>query len=164
MSLLRAPALRSSTALIALLALCTGLSACAKDEPAPPRADREFRDFQLVYPVLLRDCGFHACHGAPERFFRVVGPGRVRLDPDSAAFDGVTGDEASASYQSALTMLDADHPEESLLLKKPLAIEAGGSSHGGNDPFGRNVYRTAQDEGYLALARFVFALPEPDAE
>jgi hypothetical protein len=154
--------LRTHLTGFALLALPLSLVACAKDEPAPPRADRAFRDFQLVYPVLLRDCGFHACHGATERFLRVVGPGRVRLDADTEAFDGATGDEAGASYQSALTMLDAEHPERSLLLVKPLAIEAGGASHGGNDPFGRNVYRTAQDEGYLALARFVFAIPEPD--
>src|ERR1700755_2646142 len=31
-----------------------------------------------VIPVLLRDCGFQACHGSPERFFRVWGPGRTR--------------------------------------------------------------------------------------
>lgn len=149
----------------ASLALCASLLACADDAPAPPLADREFRDFQQVYPVLLRDCGFHACHGAPERFFRVVGPGRVRLDPDTDAFDGATGNEAGVSYQSALTMLDVEHPERSLLLQKPLAIEAGGASHGGNDAFGRNVYRTAQDEGYLAIARFVLAQqPEAEAE
>ena len=54
-------------------------------------------------------------------------------------------------------MLDAEHPERSLLLKKPLAIEAGGASHGGNDDYGRNVYRSAHDQGYLAISRFVFA-------
>ena len=147
-----------------LLALCAPFAGCSEDQPAPELADREFRDFQLVYPILLRDCGFHACHGASDRFFQVVGPGRVRLDADSEAFDGATGTEASASYQSALTMLDAEHPERSLLLLKPLAIEAGGASHGGNDAFGRNVYRTAQDEGYLAIARFVLAQPAQDEE
>jgi hypothetical protein len=145
-----------------MLVTCAPLAGCSDQEPAPARADREFRDFQLVYPVLLRDCGFQACHGASDRFFRVVGPGRVRLDGDSEAFDGATGTEAGASFQSALTMLDAEHPERSLLLLKPLAIEAGGASHGGNDAFGRNVYRTAHDEGYLAIARFVLAQPAAD--
>lgn len=156
----RARSIATTLLLVPALALCASFFGCSDDQPAPPLAEREFRDFQAVYPVLLRDCGFHACHGAPERFFRVVGPGRVRLDADSEAFDGATGDEASASYESALTMLDAEHPERSLLLKKPLAIEAGGASHGGNDAFGRNVYRTAHDEGYLAISRFVFAQPE----
>ena len=155
----RARSIATTLLLAPALALCSPLVGCKDDEPAPALADREFRDFQEVYPVLLRDCGFPACHGARERFFRVVGPGRVRLDGDSTAFDGATGDEASASYQSALTMLDAEHPERSLLLKKPLAIEQGGASHGGTDDFGRNVYRTVHDEGYLAISRFVFAQP-----
>ena len=55
-------------------------------------------------------------------------------------------------------MIDSDNPKSSLLLRKPLAIAAGGVSHGGNDRFGRNVYRTADDEGSLALARWVFAI------
>jgi len=156
----RTRSLAAAFSLALALALCAALSGCSDDEPAPAMADREFRDFQELYPVLLRDCSFHACHGAPERFFRVVGPGRVRLDSESKAFDGATGDEASASYESALTMLDAEHPERSLLLKKPLAIEAGGASHAGMDDFGRNVYRSTHDEGYLAISRFVFAQPK----
>lgn len=109
----------------------------------------------MVYPVLLRDCGFHACHGAEERFYRVWGPGRARLDPETRAFDGVTGDEASASFTLALSMIDARHPERSLLLRKPLAVAAGGAAHGGVDGFGRDVYRTVDDAGYVALRRWV---------
>jgi len=141
-------------------ALVLGGAGCAQDDTAPPVADRKFRDFQQVFPVLQRDCGFNTCHGSADRFFRVFGPGRVRLKADTAAFDGVTGDEASASFQSALAMIDAEHPERSLLLKKPLALEAGGATHGGADPYGRNVYRTVNDEGYIAIARFVFSKAE----
>jgi hypothetical protein len=122
-------------------------------------ADRDFKAFQVVYPVLIRDCAFHTCHGAPERFFHVWGPGRVRLDPASKAFDLLTGDEASASFDSALSMIDARHPEQSLLLRKALALEAGGMAHGGVDAFGRNVYRTVNDAGFLALSHFVLSPP-----
>ena len=111
--------------------------------------------------MLLRDCGFPACHGAKERFFRVWGPGRSRLPNDMGvipeAFDLPTGDELSASYSLALSMIDEQHPVASLLLRKPLAIAAGGAGHLGVDGYGRDVYRTAEDSGFLAIARWVHA-------
>lgn len=124
----------------------------------PP--EHAFRDFQVVAPILQRDCGFHTCHGSEDRFFRIYGPGRARLDPETLAYDGLTGDEASASFTSALSMIDARNLEESLLLRKSLAVEAGGAEHGGVDRFGRNVYRTVDDEGYLAIERFVLSVAE----
>lgn len=141
----------------AALGVCAALAltACTASEQSWEPPESSFRDFQVVYPVLLRDCGFHACHGAKERFYRVYGPGRARLDPDTQAFDGVTGDEASASYTFALSMIDVHHPEQSLLLRKPLAVAGGGSSHGGVDRYGRDVYRTVDDAGYVALEHWV---------
>jgi hypothetical protein len=129
---------------------------CQSEPKAFHIAERDFREFKDdVFPVLLRDCGFHTCHGSSERFFRVFGPGRARLDPASGAFDLPSGDEVALSYQLALSMIDAEHPQESLLLRKPLAVEAGGAAHLGGDAFGRNVYRTVNDAGYLVLARWV---------
>jgi hypothetical protein len=46
------------------------------------------------------------------------------------------------------------------LLQKPLAIAAGGSGHLGVDKYGRDVYRTAQDSGYVVLARWVYSKPQ----
>jgi hypothetical protein len=132
-------------------------------DPYEP-ADRDFREFQRIYPVLVRDCGFHACHGGEDRPFRIYGPGRARLDDDERAFDRVTGDEVSLSFSLTLSMIDAKDPAESLLLRKPLAVEAGGVGHHGVDRYGRDVYRTANDEGYLRLARFVFAVTEPEED
>jgi hypothetical protein len=148
---------------LALALLCCG--ACA-DEPATAGfARREFMQFQReVYPVLLRDCGFPDCHGAPERFFRVWGPGRSRMPGATAmpgAFDWPSGDEISTTFALSLSMIDAADPARSLLLSKPLAVEAGGAGHLGVDKYGRNVYRTAQDAGYLALARWVMSAPPP---
>jgi hypothetical protein len=64
-------------------------------------------------------------------------------------------------------MIDKADPASSLLLRKPLAVEAGGAGHLGVDKYGRNVYRTAQDTGYLVLARWVMSPevpPPPGAE
>jgi hypothetical protein len=110
---------------------------------------------QDVMPVLLRDCGFHTCHGSAARFFRIWGPGRLRLDPTTRAFDPLTGRELEANYNMAVSMLNPDDPKLSLLLRKPLARSAGGSAHGGADPLGRNVYRVSTDPGYIALEHWV---------
>ena len=140
--------------------ILTLAAACQSDSESFRLAERDFRQFREdVFPVLLRDCGFHTCHGSNERFFRVFGPGRARLDPAARAFDLPSGDEVALSYQLALSMVDAGHPQESLLLRKPLAVEAGGAAHLGADGFGRNVYRTVNDSGYLVLARWVLGQP-----
>ena len=156
-----APALRGGAlALLGLLACC----AFGCGEPATYRwkfKKLEFAQFQSeVYPVLLRDCGFPTCHGSSNRFLQVWGPGRSRLNPMlTSAFDVPTGDEISLTYTLALSMVDGKHPGRSLLLRKPLAVEAGGAGHRGTDRYGRDVYRTTNDDGYLALARWVFMIP-----
>jgi hypothetical protein len=141
-------------------------SACADKPQQPSFARREFQPFQRdVYPVLLRDCGFPACHGAPKRFFRVWGPGRTRLPNGMnangfpGAFDLPSVDEISASYSLALSMINAADPGRSALLRKPLAVAAGGAGHLGVDKQGRDVYRTAQDAGYVSIARWVYSPP-----
>jgi hypothetical protein len=112
-----------------------------------------------VHPVLLRDCGFHACHGSSDRFFRVWGVGRVRLNPMDREFDPLTtNNELDYSKQLAESMVDFSNPSRSLLLRKPLSTEAGGSDHFGSDKYGRNVYRSVNDEGYLTLSRWVVAM------
>lgn len=135
-----------------------GCSACQPEEAweLPQANDVAFRED--VYPILLRDCGFHACHGSSDRFFRVWGPGRVRLAPNAAAFDDATSAEERATFQRAISMIDANDPGRSLLLVKALATEAGGSGHLGVDKFGRNVYRSANSPGYIALATWVFSI------
>jgi hypothetical protein len=142
-------------------------SACKSGETKPVEVKRDFKLFQReVYPVLLRDCGFPACHGAKERFFRVWGPGRSRLPTDKGlpeAFDLPTGDELSATYALAQSMIDGEHPSKSLLLRKPLAVAAGGAGHLGVDGYGRDIYRTQEDAGFLALARWVYAEPTAPA-
>ena len=122
-----------STLRIALLsALCGFALACAEDTPELVLATPDAARFQAeVYPVLLRDCGFHACHGSSERFLQVFGPGRGRLDPLTQPLDPILPAEVGYSYERARSMIDAHAPEQSLLLRKPLSVEAGGAGHEG---------------------------------
>jgi hypothetical protein len=143
------------------------LSACSVD-PTPllvanPDANRFATE---AYPILLRDCGFPACHGARDRFFRVFGPGRTRLStsPDLDPGDPATSEEIAQSYDRARSMIDAKAPERSLLLRKPLASGAGGAGHKGSDSWGRNVYASAVDPNFQTLRAWVFSLgPAQDA-
>ena len=155
---------RRTIALLSLALAGTGTSACDDPQKGYEVVDREYSGFTEVYPVLIRDCGFPTCHGSEDRMFRIYGPGRSRLTDDLRAYEAVTGDEISLSFSIALSMVDARHPEQSLLLKKPLALEAGGMAHGGIDDFGRNVYRTKDDEGYKVIEHWVMTAPEPDED
>jgi hypothetical protein len=145
-------------------AMCLLLAACGS-EPAPLQLgtpDRARFD-QEVYPVLLRDCGFNACHGSSERFFQVFGPGRARLPTVMDALADAAPEELAYSYDRARSMIDASAPDRSLLLRKPLATAAGGSGHEGADRLGRNVYQTKLEAGYVTLAAWVLAQPAPAA-
>lgn len=151
---------------IALLgAVCALLcAACAEEPEQAIAARREFQLFQReAYPVLLRDCGFPACHGDAQRFFRVWGPGRVRMPGAMStpeAFDQPSTAELSATRAMALAMIDERDPAHSPLLRKPLAVNAGGAGHLGVDKYGRDVYRTTRDAGYATLAKWVLS-PAP---
>jgi hypothetical protein len=105
-----------------------------------------------VYPTLLRDCGFPACHGDHGRFFQVFGPGRARLSPASLPYDPATSEELELSYGRARSMLAGEGgAARALLLRKPLAREAGGAEHQGDDAWGQAVYPSAQDARFRSL-------------
>jgi len=129
------------------------LAACESETwtGAAPVADMAMFDSQ-VYPVLLRDCGFNACHGSDHRFFQVFGPGRVRIDPMQDPALPATPLELEVTYKRAVSMLITQGPvEHSPLLTKPLESLRGGSGHKGVDDFGRNVYATPRAAGYQTL-------------
>jgi hypothetical protein len=142
-----------------LLAALAVSCASVADEGALVAPDRAAFDTE-VWPILVRDCGFTECHGGEPRFFRVVGPGHVRLDPATRLTDPVTAAELQLSYDRARSMLDADDPNNSLLLRKPLEVAAGGSGHEGTDSFGRNVYRSVDAPDFQSLVRWVMGVPQ----
>jgi hypothetical protein len=138
------------------------LVGCASvvEEPGPPERDRAVFD-ERVWPVLVRDCGFSECHGSAERFFRVLGPGHERLDPAMRLADPVTPAELQLSYDRARGMIDASDPAQSLLLRKPLEVAAGGAGHEGTDRYGRDVYRSVQDPNFRVLVDWVLGVTPP---
>lgn len=139
---------------------------CADPErfAEPPEVDRARFEAE-VYPILLRDCGFPACHGDSRRFFRLQGPGRTRLDPSTLPYDAATPDELDASFDRTRSMLaGVPDPLQSLLLRKPLETSGGGSSHMGLDALGRNVYASTDDPSWQTIAAWAGAtVMRPDA-
>ena len=137
--------------------------ACASGKefsgPLPSPDGEQF--VKQVYPLLLRDCAHVGCHGLPERFFQLYGPGRARMplaemNPATRAevkyTDPANFDEVMHSYQRTLSMLaTAEQVEDSLLLRKPLEAQAGGQGHKGVDDLGRNVFVSKQDPGWQLL-------------
>ena len=148
--------------MIALLAGCADLES-VPDTASIPDGRRFVNE---AYPVLLRDCAFSSCHGSPDRFLRIVGPGRPRLDPDSTEVtDPMQRDEVLFSYERARSMLATGaSPAESLLLMKPLELSAGGQGHRGADDFGSNVYRSENDEALQVLKRWATSTGLPPSE
>jgi hypothetical protein len=147
---------------------CLGLlllSACAVDAPPLRVPAPDANQFALeVYPILLRDCGFPACHGDSRRFFRVFGPGRTRLSPELLPGDPATADEVQHSYDRARSMLTGESSvAASPLLRKPLSKSAGGAGHAGEDSWGNNIYPSPQDPRYQALRAWALSLPPTGA-
>lgn len=151
-------------ALLCAIALASG---CTDTSGETAISNHNYSQFGAeVYQVLLRDCGFPACHGNSDRIFRVYGPGRVRLPLNGeipGPFESATVAEIRRTFQLAQAHRNAEDPAQSMLLRKPLAAEAGGTSHQGVDQYGRDVYRTEADNGYVVIARWVFS-EEPTEE
>lgn len=156
---------RAALLLVALAGVPGVVTACVGEPPLaePPVVDRASFETD-VYPVLLRDCAFPACHGNPSRFFRVFGPGRTRLDPTTGLYSAPTTAEIDASFDRARSMLSGvPDPRQALLLRKPLEPSEGGAAHMGVDALGRNVYSTRDDPGWRAIAAWAGALAGTDA-
>ncbi len=133
------------------LAACLGCDPGGQTIPAP---DPEVFANE-VYPVLLRDCSFPACHGDARRPLFVPGPGRTRLSPDSGYLDPPTSEELNIAYTRARGMLGAqievDGVEMPLLLEKTTS----GAGHRGRDRHGNNIYEFREQPGWVVLRDWV---------
>jgi len=162
---LHVPLLRHARSAVLGVGLGVVLAGCSSPAGTTALQRHNRSDFNdKVYPVLLRDCGFPSCHGSSERIFRVYGPGRVRLsmsDPQPGAFDKATTTEIGRTFELAMAHFNSDAPEQSLLLRKPLSVEAGGTGHQAVDSYGRDVYRSTQDSGYRILEEWVTSEEAP---
>jgi hypothetical protein len=155
---------------LVIAGLCLAALGCEAEQPweiseASPTSNLFT---QGAYPVLLRDCAFFACHGSTDRLFQVWGPKRTRLYPgelDDAEERARIGQEVIKTFDMAIGFIDINDPGNSLLLRKGLDPQAGGTGHLGLDKFGRNVYRSGESPGYVELAKWVYDLrPDPEDE
>jgi hypothetical protein len=148
---------RCSSTLMLALTLCS----CSYEPASVEDVRPDVAMFESsVYPVLLRDCAFYACHGNGERFFRVYGPGRLRISDELETYDPATAAEIHHTYERARSMLQGVHGiDDSLLLRKPLDSREGGSGsgHRGTDRWGHDVYRLRDDIAYQAIVAWAKA-------
>ncbi|MBZ5708389.1 hypothetical protein [Nannocystis pusilla] len=135
---------RPRAAAAALAVLFGGCDDPERVVPAPDRA----RFGAEVYPLLLRDCAFPACHGDPRRPLFVPGPGRTRLGAPESPLDAPTRAEVDLAYDRSRAWLLAEGDEPPPLLHKPGPRAA----HEGRDEHGRNVYEDPDAPG-LAILR-----------
>ena len=143
------------------------VAGCTLDNPAESAPSVSVEFFACaVQPVLARECSFPACHGSPERRFQVLSPGRMRIATEyGIARTQISADDAEAGIHPPLTAVELDFNvqqalgfavaagdvEKSQLLKRPLALGAGGTYHG----IGGDVFPSAQSPGYETLARWL---------
>jgi hypothetical protein len=115
-------------------ALALAAAACAVEVPSaePWPALGGVEPFaELAQPVLAERCANPSCHGNPDRPLAVFAVHRYRLDPDATFLDApLTAEELERNFvRAAAFLLEVDAAEDSALLAKALAREAGGSGH-----------------------------------
>lgn len=105
-----------------LIALPVGGCRPPSSPPAPPEGGRRYvlpyeAFVQNVEPVLRRQgCGVGGdCHGGGIR-------GTFQLSPDGAP-------DPRFDFTQAALQVNGTHPDDSTLLRKPLALDAGGAPH-----------------------------------
>jgi hypothetical protein len=146
-------------ATIVLLALAAGCQSLEETVAAPLLDESAFRC--EVEPVLAARCAFYPCHGSPLRPFRVYAPNRLRLDPPRPPTgyrlgEPLTAAEHRANYEMARQLAYQPDFDGSLLLLKPLAVEAGGLFHGGRTLYGgADVFDSPSDRGYRLIERWL---------
>lgn len=126
-----------------------------EERPLPALDEAFFRC--RVQPVLTKNCSALACHGDGRRYLRLFGRNRLRFGGTEAQRNAFTRDtERAANFNAARAFVDPEHPEESLLLLKPLDQAAGGVYHGGATRYGKgDVFRNGDDPDYKVLVSWV---------
>lgn len=118
--------------------------------PLPSLDEAYFRC--RVQPILTKSCGALTCHGDGKRYFHFFARNRLRLGGTEAERNAFLRDtERAYNLDAARALVDPEEPEESLLLKKPLAQDAGGFYHGAVLQGTSDVFATKDDKDYQTL-------------
>lgn len=144
-----------------LLLGCQDLSG-TPPQPETPLDEAFFRC--RVQPILTQNCSMMACHGDGARPFVVFARNRLRLggtERDRNVF--TTEAERTWNFRAAAAFVDPEHLDESPLLMKPLAEEAGGWFHGATQLEGGLDVFDARDGGWMVMSDWVHGATEaPD--
>lgn len=110
-----------------------------------------------VQPILTKSCGALACHGDIKRYFHFFSRNRMRLSGGEEQRNAqLSAQERAFNYNATRAIVNADKPNESYLLLKPLESAAGGYYHGGETLFKKgNVYLNREDPDFKTLEKWV---------
>ena len=145
--------------------VCWTLTGCELANPPAPPPALDFATFTcIVEPVLAAECSFPACHGSPDRPFKTLSPGRMRLSDEYViARELLTAEQVEDGIHPPLTEAEqrfnyaqarsfATEPaSDSALLSRPLAMAAGGRFHAPN----ADVFTSTESDGYRAIERWL---------
>jgi hypothetical protein len=137
------------------LALPACQSGLTDDAPLPKELDEAY--FRCnVQPVLTKSCSMFACHGTPDRYFRLYGRNRLRygIADESKRNSFLNAAERKLNYDAARAYIDLNVVDNSLLLKKPLEQDAGGYYHGATKLGTSNVFAHIDDTEYKILVKW----------
>jgi hypothetical protein len=143
------------------------LLGCQHTEQPIPAAELDPHAFRCeVEPVLTARCSTPVCHGSGRRPFRVFAVNRLRLNPQRAESGYVlnqpmTEEEHAANLEMTLGFAEAGDHDRSLLLLKPLDVEAGGYYHQGRYA-GVDVFSSEDDPGHRAIEAWLSGGTRPD--
>lgn len=136
-----------------LLASCEpGLQEAA---PLPALDEAYFRC--RVQPILTKSCSMLACHGTPDRYYRVYARNRLRygIAGEAERVAPLNAGERRHNFEATRAYVDIDAADESLLLKKPLEAAAGGFYHGATRLGKSNVFPSVDDADYAVLRDWI---------
>jgi hypothetical protein len=152
------------TLAIGLLGLLPACESGLTDKAPLPTLDEAY--FRCnVQPILTQNCAMLACHGTPDRYFRLYARNRLRYGIAGEEERGVKLNEGEAkhNFDATRAYVDLAHPEESMLLRKPLESDAGGFYHGAT-LFGKsNIFPDTKWAEYKTILDWIKGAKEDPA-
>lgn len=120
-----------------VLAIALLTSSCGPAVGSEPLPMGDLASFEReVEPHLVERCASGGCHGRAERPLSLYAPGAYRDDPSRLFLDEpLTRAELEENARRVSAFALTEHARDSLVVRKPLALAAGGVWHGGGDVF-----------------------------
>lgn len=154
-------------AALGLAAFVTALSCgCEKgltdNAPLPALDEAYFRC--RVQPILTKNCAQLACHGTPDRYYRIYARNRLRygIAGEAQRNSPLNEGERKFNFDATRAFLNVDKADESLVLKKPLESDAGGFYHGATKLGLSNVFPSVEASEYQTVLKWIQGAKEED--